>query len=369
MAEMTLATRLLSEYQSKSTPFQWKGEVKEPTYITRIDPLSGNVSRISEERARRPIGISANLDLKPVERCDFCNFETSTPQRHLRHSCGAVSVPNLYPWEKHDWVTVYPPFGNHKHLLSDLYFEDMERMIESSYDLALLCHMDPDVISFMDFTNWGAFAGASQQHPHSQRRSITHTADPVQSQELLRCKQLQQQLGRNPFEALAEEEIGNGSRVIYNNDVFIAAAFAPTSSNEIIAFPRHEISNVLQTNDAERKAIITPILGVFPALFFYRGVTDLNIAIHMAPFHEMEAAREYYRWHMHIYPRRHKLPVDQAGAEIGFGTAVIDVLPENCAASLRRWYREGPSEEHLVRCQDGSCSPLLLQELRRVTAG
>lgn len=29
---------------------------------------------------------------------------------------------------------------------------------------------------------------------------------------------------------------------------------------------------------------------------------------------------------------------------------------------------EGPREERLVKCQDGSCSPLLVQELRRVLA-
>ena len=108
------------------------------------------------------------------------------------------------------------------------------------------------------------------------------------------------------------------------------------------------------------------MLGVFPALFFYRGITDLNIAVHMAPFRQMEEARSYYRWHMHIYPRRPRLPSDRAGAEIGFELNVIDTLPENSAAVIRDWYRQGPREESLARLSNGEPNPWLVKELRRV---
>ena len=106
---------------------------------------------------------------------------------------------------------------------------------------------------------------------------------------------------------------------------------------------------------------------IFPALFFYAGVTDLNVAIHMAPFAEREAARKYYRWHMHIYPRRPTLPIDRAGAEIGFETNVIDALPERCAEVLRLWYKDGPREEHLARTPEGETSPRLVELFRRMT--
>jgi galactose-1-phosphate uridylyltransferase len=190
---------LLKEFDGRTTAFSLNGDRKEVSYLTRVDPLSGGVARISEERARRGFGIVANLDIQPVEGCQFCSYLDNTPGERIPHQGGAVSVPNKFPWEKHDWITIYPPFGGHKLFLSDLYFDDMEMMVESSYDLALLCSRDPDVISFMDFTNWGTFAGASQQHPHSQRRSITFVPDPKQDAELHRCRQLAERYGRNPF--------------------------------------------------------------------------------------------------------------------------------------------------------------------------
>jgi galactose-1-phosphate uridylyltransferase len=170
----------------------------------------------------------------------------------------------------------------------------------------------------------------------------------------------------NPFDLLAEEERRDGRRVIYHNDVFIAAAFAPTCPNELIMFPRDHVSHVLQLNDFNRKKLMKPVLGVFLALFFYLGITDLNIAIHMAPFKDTDEARDYYRWHMHVYPRRSRLPSDRAGSEIGFGTQIIDVLPETTAEILRKWYREGPKEELVAKAEDDQPNPRLLEEFRRL---
>jgi len=358
---------LLREYRGETIPFGMAEETRRSAFLTRVDPLSGRVSKISEERARRSIGISSQLNIQPAENCTFCGYVKSTPQQRVKHDCGAVSVPNLFPWEKYDWITIYPPFGRHKMLLSELYFDDLERMIESSYELADMCSRDDDVLEFMDFTNWGTFAGASQQHPHSQRKSVTSVPSPRLREEMSHCRELYRRYGKNPFDLLEHEEREDGRRVIYNDGVYIGAAFAPTCSDEIIIFPSEPISHVLDTGIEYRRRLIRPVLGVFPALFFYRGVTDLNIAVHMAPFGQRREARHYYRWHMHVYPRRSRLPVDKAGAEIGFGTDIVDTLPEKTAEALRCWYREGPREDLVARGKDGAPDPALVAQLRNLT--
>jgi galactose-1-phosphate uridylyltransferase len=357
---------LLEEYSGQTEQFSPDGEPRRITYLTRVDPFSGNVAKISEERARRRIGISVELRMQPVENCVFCAFKEHTPRERIEHACGAVSVPNRYAWEKYDWITIYPPFNNHhKLLLSDLYFEDLEQMIESSYELATICARDPEVITFMDFTNWGVFAGASQQHPHSQRKSVTCVPSPSVHNEMERCRYLAERYGCNPFAILEQEERTNGSRVIHDDNIFITSMFAPTCPNEILVFPKEDISHIMQTTEYDRRKIIQPLLGVFPALFFYQGITDLNIAVHMATFAEMEEARKYYRWHMHIYPRRARLPIDRAGAEIGFGTSVIDTMPETTAELLRSWYSNGPREELVAKTGDGYPDRGLLEEFHR----
>ena len=60
-----------------------------------------------------------------------------------------------------------------------------------------------------------------------------------------------------------------------------------------------------------------------------------------------------------------RLPVDRAGSELGFGTEVIDVMPEVTAELLRGWYRDGPREELVAKTSDGSPEPRLLEEFRR----
>jgi len=356
---------LLKEHIGQAQLFSLNGESQKVSYLTRIDPFSGNVAKISEVRAKRSIGISVELQMRPVENCEFCAYREKTPKERIEHACGAVSVPNRYPWEKYDWITIYPPFAPHKMLLSDLYFDDLERMIESSYDLAMVCAHDPEVVSFVDFTNWGVFAGASQQHPHSQRKSATQVPSPSVSNEMEHCRRLMERYGRNPFLLLEQEEGSDGRRVIHDDDIFIVSAFAPTCPDEILVFPKEDIAHIIQTTEYDRLRIIRPVLGIFPALFFSRGITNLNIAVHMATFAEMEAARKYYRWHVHIYPRRARLPADQAGSEIGFGTRVIDAMPEVTTELLRRWYRQGPSEELVIKSGDGRPNSRLMEEFRR----
>jgi len=354
------------EYLGQTALFTVGEEARNVTYLTRVDPFSGNVSKISAERARRNIGISVELQIIPVENCVFCTFKEHTPKERIEHDCGAISVPNKYPWEKYDWITIYPPFNNHKLLLSELNQDDLERMIESSYDLAAICVHDTEVISFIDFTNWGAFAGASQQHPHSQRKSATRVPNPCIQNEIDRCHHLMEQHGQNPFAVLEQEERVDGRRIIHDDGIFIVSMFAPTCPDEILVFPCEDIAHILQTTDYERKKISQSIQNIFRALLFCRGVTNLNIAFHMSNFTEMDQARNYYRWHMHIYPRRSRLPVDRAGSEIGFSTQVIDVLPEVTAELLRRWYKEGPSLELVAKNNDGTANSGLLAEFNKV---
>ncbi len=360
------ATGFLQEYRERWDPFNFQGEERQGMFLVRVDPLSGNQSRICEDRAKRNIGIKVDLDIRPVENCPFCQPLTdAVPRNRIEHPCGAVTIRNLNPWERQCVVTLYPPIGQHRPLLSDLYFNHLECMIEAEYDLALDFSRQPGVVGFTDFTNWGPYAGASQQHPHSQRTTISGVLDPVQSREMEQCQRLYLTHKENPFDILMREEREDGRRIVHDNDIFIAAQFAPTFSHEILVVPKYDISHILQSGSLDRSEIIKPALGVFHALFFYGGITNLNVAVHMAPFAEMEEAREYFRWHMHIYPRRASLPSDRAGAELGYDLNVIDALPENTAAKLRAWFDEGPREEMLAKRPDGSTDPKLVELFRR----
>jgi|GEM_PF-1333703 len=354
---------LLVEYKDRSSPVELNGESKIPSYCTRIDPFSGSVSRISVERAddvrgRHPGLDVVSLDIKPVKDCLFCKYKTKGARPQIHHEDETVSMKNPFPWEGEMWVSAYPPFdpenGGHKVLLSEVLYTDVERLIRSEKKIAEIFYgyykERPDVIlSFRDFTNWGPYAGASQQHPHSQRALTTHVLPPVETEELARARTFYEETGTSLFDAVVEAELAADERVIYANDhVCMFSPFAPKCNDEIIAIPRDGVTHVLQMDEDYMKKIIRPILGIFPGLFFYRGVRDLNIVVHMAPFAEIDHCETFYRWHMHIMPRKSGLPVSMAGAEIGYGDNVIGVYPEYTASILRQWYRPGGPNSDVV---------------------
>ena len=101
---------LCREYAGKSIPFRANGEDKEVVYLTRVDPLTGSVAKISEDRARRQIGITVNLSVQATPTCDFCSYATKTPERRIEHQCGGVGrrQPVVEP--------VHPEIGDRGHV-------------------------------------------------------------------------------------------------------------------------------------------------------------------------------------------------------------------------------------------------------------
>ncbi|MFC2142827.1 hypothetical protein ACFLQN_00315 [Candidatus Aenigmatarchaeota archaeon] len=235
-------------------------------------------------------------------------------------------------------------------------------MVHTQYELAKLFYRmhesDPTVVNFLDFTNWGPWAGASLQHPHSQRSVQTFTDAPVHLAEAERSRRYFLDTGRNMFDDIIKHEIEDGRRVIFENgDVVILSEFCPKFEGQFVVIPRADFSHVLQMDHDARERVIVPALGAINATYFYRGQPNLNTAWHHAPFGEMDGSRRYYRTHMHVYPRPSKdvshgrgsgSLVKDAGAEVGFGIDVLGEFPETSTRQLRRWYEgDHPSRDRV----------------------
>ncbi len=369
-----LISELFVEHSGVSQPHFYDGKERVDGFLVRVDPLSHNVSKISEARARILPGINVDLTIKPSDECVFCDYRDKTPvfigddgsKYRIFHQGGAVTVPNLNPWEAFDAVTMYPPFDKkqpHK-LATHFCYEDFQMLIHTHYELAGLMQRK-DVHAMQDFTNWGPYAGASQPHPHSQRKSISFVMDPRQARELLIAKEYHKATGKNIYGDYATHELQDGRRVIHSDGTFIAAEFAPQFEHGIIMFPNYPVSNILQMPENDRRALISAT-GTIPGLVFYCGVTSFNIAIHQAPFPDMEEARDYFRWHMHVWPRRATVNSDRAGAEVGYETNIIPTFPETTAQNLGRWYRERPNPEYVMKNRQGQPCEQLVKELQSV---
>ncbi|MCX8206127.1 MAG: hypothetical protein N3H30_02765, partial [Candidatus Micrarchaeota archaeon] len=246
----------------------------------------------------------------------------------------------------------------HRLFPSELDQKDLTSMVESMWDLANYAHAQR-AESFLSFMNWGPYAGASRQHPHSQFTFMEYSG-PIFS--LLRlemdtARQYYLETGRNIYDDYVVLEEKNGARKIYSNgEVYIGAPFAPRFSDELIIIPKIPVASVLGLDSREhRQSIIQPAWGVFPFLYFYRSVMNFNVVAHNAPILAIDSDTEsgispdkYYRMHFHIFPRRGSLPMEIAGAEVGMLNSVLSKHPEDTAASARKWYA-GPNEDDIPK--------------------
>lgn len=316
----------------------------------RTNPLTGHASYISVERANRGFNPSAILTSeKKSTDCKLCDYRNATSGPVIFHKDGSVSISNKYPYQKFSLITLYPPFdGCHKILPSKLGFDDMERMINTEFDLAKLMYdkRNRGIVGMLDVTNWGPEAGATQKHPHSQRLSMSMLDRRIQT-ELKLCEKLKSELCKNPFEYYIEEERRVGSRIIHDGDVFICADFSPITDDSILIIPKDNITSVLEMDSEDyRNRIMRPVVGVLNALYCYRGVRSFNIHVHMSPF-ERDVS-DYYRYHIHIEPRKSGMPCHIGSIELGNTESVVTVYPEDTASVLKKWYIEGPNQE-LIR--------------------
>ena len=109
-------------------------------------------------------------------------------------------------------------------------------------------------------------------------------------------------------------------------------AFCPFASRfpyEIWIIPREHRSHFGHSEPALLLEFATLFRGVLVKLERIVKLPAYNYIIHTAPFDT--AAPDHYHWHIEILPRIANL----AGFELGTGTFINTVPPEQAAAALR----------------------------------
>jgi len=166
------------------------------------------------------------------------------------------------------------------------------------------------------FRNCGAMAGASLEHPHSQVIAIPVVPANV-NEELTGSLEYFKSNNECVYCTIIEHEKEEGSRIIYENDLFIS--FAPYASRtpfETWIMPKkHSLSELWR--------------ATFYKLDAGLNNPPYNCFIHTSP--TQQNVDDYYHWHVEIIP---KLTI-AAGFELGAGMYINVTIPEECADFLR----------------------------------
>ncbi len=174
------------------------------------------------------------------------------------------------------------------------------------------------------YKNKGLFAGASQDHSHSQILAYPMVPDrnkgvPKYFEEHRRCLMCQ----------IIEEESGK-DRIIYESDHFIILSpYAPRFSYEAWIIPKEHQRYFADINDEEIKDLQAVLKGYLASMLACLDNPSYNIMINSAPvnLHKQDG----YHWYIEIIPR---LVISNA-VEIASGYFINPVDPETAAEIIR----------------------------------
>jgi UDPglucose--hexose-1-phosphate uridylyltransferase len=324
----------------------------------RKDPITGRWVIIATERQARPHDFAS--EPQPIESrfCPFCegHEDKTPPEIAARRSNG--SGPNQPGWQVRVVPNKFPALGIEGELRSQGIgvYDAMsgigahEVIIETPRHEISLTGLDAghvfDVLGvYRDrlsdlkqdvrfdhallFKNVGKAAGASLEHTHSQL--IATPIVPIRVAEEMRgAATFHEYRGRCIWCDIIEQELGEGRRVIYENeDMVVVAPFASRFPFEACVLPRRHASRFEETDDSGLRALTDALLQVLGRLEKGLQAPPYNYMIHSAPFRQPPSPS--YHWHIEITPRLTKV----AGFEWGSGFYINPVPPEEAVRFLR----------------------------------
>ena len=325
----------------------------------RKDPITGRWVIISTDRAKRPTDfLRQSVVIQGVGMCPFCpGNESKTPPeiRAYGRSGGGLNsggwsvrvVPNKFPalgiegsldregeglFDRMNGVGAHEVIvetPNHKNTLAMLSEKSVEEVLGAYRDRMLDLKKDTRFRYLLLFKNHGEAAGASLEHTHSQLIALPIVPKRVQ-EELENSRKYFQQKERCIFCDMIRQEIETGSRVILENDAFIALApYAPRFPFETWILPRAH-SSAYENMPAEQYGSLAGLLREFlRRLDAVLAFPAYNYVIHTSPIGEEN--NEHYHWHLEMMPKLTKV----AGFEWGTGFYINPTPPEESARFLR----------------------------------
>jgi UDPglucose--hexose-1-phosphate uridylyltransferase len=186
------------------------------------------------------------------------------------------------------------------------------------------------------FKNVGPAAGASLAHAHSQIVALP-IIPPLIEGKLIRAREHFERKQRSLFHDILESEREDGSRLVAENDSFVL--FCPYASRfpfELAVFPKRHHPDFASCAAPELHDLGEVLRFALTRLGEILQKPGYNLLLHTAPLRRraterFASTRDDYCWHIEITPRFNSL----AGFEIGLGSYINTVFPEEAARYLR----------------------------------
>jgi UDPglucose--hexose-1-phosphate uridylyltransferase len=195
----------------------------------------------------------------------------------------------------------------------------------------------PDIRAVVVFKNFGALAGTSLVHPHSQV-----VATPVFLPRLLRrldvATRYADENGGCVYDDLIAAERDAGLRIVTECAPFLAfAPFAAGTPFETWITPTEHQASFGDLEDEHLEDLACVVRDVLRAIRHGSGDPDFNLVVFSAP--SDGPSDQTFHWHVKVLPRL----TTPAGFELGSAMSINTLAPEDAAAALRNALAETPA--------------------------
>jgi len=326
----------------------------------RQDRITNQWVAFAPSRSDRPIHTTENEDApppddaRPVEGCPFCpgheemlpsvlweldrgddgpwttrvvpnKYSALTPDRSPRaHTCGLYRSRASRGRQE---VIIETP--RHYQHLAQMPVAQVDAVLQTYLErYHTVRREDEDLIPFL-FRNYGASAGASIAHPHSQLIAPDFPPPEIQREEQA-ARTRYEETERCPYCEMIEEELDAEARLVRANEAFVVfVPFAAEVPYEMWILPREHDPEFGRLTAEKREALAAALHDVLERLRTQLDDPDYNFFVRTALDYGTEAP--HLHWSLRIRPRT----TVQAGYEQGAGQRINPSIPERDAAVLR----------------------------------
>ncbi len=324
----------------------------------RKDPIIGRWVIISTERGKRPSDFPMEHRKRDAKLCPFCpTNESSTPpeimafrENGTRPNTPGWSlrvIPNKFPalriegdlnregvgiFDKMNGVGAHEVIvetPDHTKDIVDLEPKEIENVIWAYRDRINDLKRDPRFRHIMIFKNQGEAAGASLEHSHSQLIATPIVPIRILS-EMEGAKKYYDYKERCIFCDIIKQEINDGTRIIVENDQFVALSpFAARFPFETWVLPKKHNPTFEAIKPETVPRFAEMLKEILCRISMALNNPAYNYVVHSSPV-EIHNQNDYH-WHLEIMPKLTKV----AGFEWGTGFYINPTTPEDAALYLR----------------------------------
>jgi UDPglucose--hexose-1-phosphate uridylyltransferase len=206
---------------------------------------------------------------------------------------------------------------------------DVYEVIKSYKERFNALSEDPNIAMVHIFKNYGATAGASLEHSHSQIIA-THVLATHITDDLSYARRAFNTYGSCIFFVLFRKEMNSGDRIITKSKHFVAfCPFASRYPYEMRIFPLKHSALFGTISEEEMEDLSDILRTVLAKMFILLNDPDYNYYVRTVPNSDGDV--RYYHWHIAITPRLTR----PAGFELGTRIYINTTPPEQAAEQLR----------------------------------